>query len=156
MRVPLTMASNAAELDISIHQIQTDYYDLRTKKKNALTLLLVHQTEDAGADPVSMDGSSNIFEGKRGSEFPFSPVFGKPFDCGDLHAYQSNYQPGVHPLRFTSSLSNTVEAVCTSDGWTRIQSRGQFGNPEDYFLRNWTQYVEGFGIPGMLWNIKAG
>ncbi len=34
------------------------------------------------------------------------------------------------------------------DGWTVIQSRGQFGNPGDYFLRGWDSYVKGFGVPG--------
>ena len=30
-------------------------------------------------------------------------------------------------------------------GWTVIQRRGDFGNPQDYFLRNWTEYRNGFG-----------
>lgn len=33
-------------------------------------------------------------------------------------------------------------------GWTVIQRRGDYGNPEDYFLRNWTDYKAGFGDPG--------
>ncbi len=34
------------------------------------------------------------------------------------------------------------------DGWTVIQSRGQFGNPVDYFHRNFKSYQDGFGVPG--------
>ena len=30
-------------------------------------------------------------------------------------------------------------------GWTVIQRRGQFGNPEDYFYRKWNDYFHGFG-----------
>ena len=30
-------------------------------------------------------------------------------------------------------------------GWTIIQRRGDYGNPPDYFFRNWTDYKEGFG-----------
>ena len=33
------------------------------------------------------------------------------------------------------------------DGWTVIQRRGDFGRPADYFLRNWTDYKNGFGDP---------
>ena len=78
-------------------------------------------------------------------------MFGKIFDCGDLYLSQTDYQPGAQNIRLTLSSGNGVQAACTSDGWTVIQSRGQFGNPVDYFLRNWTQYVEGFGIPGKRW-----
>ena len=39
-------------------------------------------------------------------------------------------------------------AYCDPEGWTVIQSRGQFGNPIDYFNRNWDEYVNGFGEPG--------
>ena len=37
---------------------------------------------------------------------------------------------------------------CDEDGWTVIQSRGQFGNPIDYFYRYWEDYAAGFGEPG--------
>merc|ERR1712141_910103 len=30
-------------------------------------------------------------------------------------------------------------------GWTVIQRRGDFGNDQDFFLRNWTDYRNGFG-----------
>ena len=33
-------------------------------------------------------------------------------------------------------------------GWTVIQSRGQFGNPPDYFSKDWANYKAGFGVPG--------
>ncbi len=42
----------------------------------------------------------------------------------------------------------TLKVYCVDDGWTVIQSRGQFGNPIDYFNRDWKSYVEGFGVPG--------
>ena len=41
---------------------------------------------------------------------------------------------------------------CLQDGWTVIQSRGQFGNPPDYFNKTWAEYQAGFGTPGM--NLK--
>ena len=37
-------------------------------------------------------------------------------------------------------------------GWTVIQRRGDFGNAPDFFLRNWTEYRNGFGRPDReLW-----
>lgn len=33
-------------------------------------------------------------------------------------------------------------------GWTVFQRRGDFGNPDDYFFRDWQAYKEGFGDPG--------
>ena len=37
-------------------------------------------------------------------------------------------------------------------GWTVIQRRGDFGNDQDFFLRNWTEYRNGFGTPNKeLW-----
>merc|ERR1719153_782506 len=31
--------------------------------------------------------------------------------------------------------------------WVKIQQRGQYGNPDDYFARNLIEYVNGFGDP---------
>ena len=31
--------------------------------------------------------------------------------------------------------------------WVLFQQRGQFGNPEDYFARDMTEYIVGFGDP---------
>ena len=35
------------------------------------------------------------------------------------------------------------------DDWLVIQSRGQFGNPIDYFVRDWIEYENGFGVIGI-------
>jgi hypothetical protein len=43
-----------------------------------------------------------------------------------------------------------VQVQCDSEGWTIIQSRGQFGNKEDYFYREWASYKEGFGVAGEI------
>ena len=50
---------------------------------------------------------------------------------------------------FSDGTGVTFPAYCTIDGWTVIQSRGQFGNPENYFDRGWNAYENGFGDPGM-------
>ena len=54
--------------------------------------------------------------------------------------------PGIYTIQPDSE--HQFEAYCLSDGWTTIQSRGQFGNPKDFFLRKWDDYVTGFGEPG--------
>jgi hypothetical protein len=44
-----------------------------------------------------------------------------------------------------------VKTFCTEDGWTVIQSRGQFGYPKDFFSSKlWSEYEAGFGTPGKL------
>ena len=58
----------------------------------------------------------------------------------------SDYKQGLHQLNISG---RKADAMCDEDGWTVIQSRGQFGNLADYFFRGWTDYVEGFGEPGM-------
>ena len=44
---------------------------------------------------------------------------------------------------------NEVKAYCLEEGWTVIQSRGQFGNAKDHFVKQWDDYVQGFGEPGL-------
>ena len=71
-------------------------------------------------------------------------------DCSDLYA-RPGYYPGVKPLGMNpENKSVAVHVACDAEGWTVIQSRGQFGSPVDYFLRGWDEYVQGFGEPGMI------
>ncbi len=43
-----------------------------------------------------------------------------------------------------------VQTYCTDEGWTVIQSRGQFNNPKDFFSSKlWNDYKLGFGTPGV-------
>ena len=59
------------------------------------------------------------------------------------------YQAGLSlPGTYTLDLDTKVEAYCLPGGWTVIQSRGQFGNAADYFLKPWVDYEIGFGTPG--------
>ena len=67
-------------------------------------------------------------------------------DCSD-YELKGNYTPGVKQICIGG---RSVEVYCDNDGWTVFQSRGQFGNPIDYFYRNWTEYENGFGEPGEL------
>ena len=64
-----------------------------------------------------------------------------PQDCEDVKANKEGKQRLVIG-------SDSYEVWCSGDGWTVIQSRGQFGNPEEYFYRGWAEYVAGFGVPG--------
>ena len=50
--------------------------------------------------------------------------------------------PGVY------YLSDGTQVKCLEGGGTVIQHRGQCGNAEDYFVKTWDEYVEGFGSPG--------
>jgi len=69
-------------------------------------------------------------------------------DCGYYyeHLNQSDGRDGVKTIFIHDQ---PVQTYCTEDGWTVIQSRGQFGNPADFFsAKLWTDYVAGFGTPG--------
>ena len=64
-------------------------------------------------------------------------------DCSDVkQSFGDAYQAGVY------ELDNEKGVYCDPDGWTVIQSRGQFGNPVDFFYRDWAEYLRGFGTPG--------
>ena len=54
---------------------------------------------------------------------------------------------GIHEFQFDGA-PNSTQVECDRDGWTIIQSRGQFNNRNTYFYRRWKSYVEGFGVPG--------
>ena len=54
---------------------------------------------------------------------------------------------GIHEFQFDGA-PNSTQVECDKDGWTVIQSRGQFGNRNAYFYRRWNSYVDGFGVPG--------
>ena len=70
-------------------------------------------------------------------------------DCKKAkESLENNYTSGVYYIKPFDSEEKAL-AFCDQDGWTVIQSRGQFGNPVDYFFRNWTEYVAGFGVPGI-------
>jgi hypothetical protein len=47
--------------------------------------------------------------------------------------------------------NETVQTLCKSDGWTVIQSRGNFSAyPKDYFSnKTFKEYQAGFGTPGV-------
>ena len=71
-------------------------------------------------------------------------------DCQDYLEQSSNSEPTVISV---GDALNSGKAFCPGDGWTVIQSRGQFGNPQDYFsVKTWEDYKNGFGEPGFRIN----
>ena len=45
-------------------------------------------------------------------------------------------------------LGSISNVKCLENGWTVIQHRGQFGNSQTYFNKDWIEYKQGFGSPG--------
>ena len=71
-------------------------------------------------------------------------------DCYDVHQ-QNKQLPGVYPIQVDPQLpQTTVKVACLASGWTVFQSRGQYGNPADYFFKGWSDYETGFGTPGKI------
>ena len=75
-------------------------------------------------------------------------------DCSEYHQF------AIHKHTFPKSGPSTIFvgtnyepilADCTRDGWTVIQSRGQFNNSKDLFsTKRWEEYETGFGEPGIF------
>ena len=64
-------------------------------------------------------------------------------DCEEIMETEGeNYEAGIKPILINNQ---TVQVYCDEDGFTTIQSRGQFGNPVDYFYRFWDDYLNPFG-----------
>ena len=59
-----------------------------------------------------------------------------------------NNQPSGPATIYVGAGAMPAQTFCTSDGWTVIQSRGQFGNSPDFFYKNWEEYKKGFGEAG--------
>ena len=62
-------------------------------------------------------------------------------NCYDIYTSGSPL-PGIYDIPRIGNVK------CLENGWTSIQHRGQYGNPSDYFSRNCSDYVEGFGSSG--------
>ena len=66
--------------------------------------------------------------------------------------YKANKSlPGIYTLQ-PGDYNTTFDAYCLEEGWTVIQSRGQYGNPKDFFLKGWAEYAQGFGVPGKCYD----
>ena len=82
-------------------------------------------------------------------------------DCKEV-SQQSLPLPGVYRIQVDELTF--VNVNCLEGGWTVFQSRGQFGNPVDYFDKGWSEYKAGFGTPGkyekipivtFIWKIRV-
>ena len=88
-----------------------------------------------------------------GSESSARSAISQSSDCYDIYKLGLPL-PGVYDLKSLGSVQ------CLQGGWTSIQHRGQYGNPKNYFSKNWIDYVQGFGRPGIytavyIWNLNT-
>merc|ERR1740131_65490 len=61
---------------------------------------------------------------------------------------QNNTGSGMYPIWIGGYYINVYcDFQTDGGGWTVLQKRGDNGNPEDFFYRNWTDYEQGFGNP---------
>ncbi len=79
----------------------------------------------------------------------YLPV-GIPRDCEELKTKEgSSYSAGTKSIVFDDA-AGAKSVHCDADGWTVFQSRGQFGNPTDFFYKGIADYKAGFGTAGSL------
>lgn len=70
-------------------------------------------------------------------------------DCQEVARLQNHSKSGVYLIRQGGNSFQPLSVLCDMEsrggGWTVIQRRGQFGNPESFFDRGWNEYEKGFG-----------
>ncbi|CAL1300201.1 unnamed protein product [Larinioides sclopetarius] len=78
------------------------------------------------------------------------PKLKHPLDCSEIMK-SGVTESGVYAIYPRSRVSGgkSIEVYCDmvtdGGGWTVIQRRGEYGNSEAYFVKNWNEYKEGFG-----------
>jgi hypothetical protein len=75
-----------------------------------------------------------------------------PFNSGFTADCSDYPKTDTDEVKFILINNILVKTLCKSDGWTVIQSRGQFPSfPKDYFsTKTWKEYQVGFGKPGTI------
>ncbi|CAL1287160.1 unnamed protein product [Larinioides sclopetarius] len=74
----------------------------------------------------------------------------RPMDCEEL-LHNGYNESGVYTIWPRSRIMNgkSLDVFCDMDtdggGWTVIQRRGNFGRPNTYFFKDWSNYKMGFG-----------
>ncbi|CAL1287166.1 unnamed protein product [Larinioides sclopetarius] len=84
--------------------------------------------------------------------FPVCPTVSKnkPIDCEEVMRRGHN-ESGVYTIWPRSRVmgDRSLDVFCDMDtdggGWTVIQRRGNFGRPNTYFFKDWSNYKMGFG-----------
>ena len=123
---------------------------LEEKVENATRIFVeeidnLNQTLYEKLDNIGME-DLNATRCASGSDDGGSTNISPAHDCGEIMALEGNdYTAGVKTIII---MDKTVQVYCDHDGYTTIQSRGQFGYPMNYFYRNWDEYLGPFGKPG--------
>ena len=69
-------------------------------------------------------------------------------DCFEVHQKKMPL-PQFYQLVSVSANYKIPKVQCLEEGWLVVQSRGPFGNPQDFFFKkNWEDYAKGFGKSG--------
>jgi len=83
-----------------------------------------------------------------GLPLPPQPPKKKPASCSDLYTLKGIRESGTYPILVAGeNITVYCDMETEGGGWTVLQRRGDFGNPDDYFLRKWPEYKDGFGDP---------
>ena len=71
-----------------------------------------------------------------------------PASCSDLVEQEAITESGLYTI-FVAGEDVTVwcDMETLGGGWTVLQRRGDFGQDNNYFLKDWDNYKNGFGNP---------
>ena len=75
-------------------------------------------------------------------------LFRPPASCSDLVERNLISESGLATI---TVAGDDITVYCDMEtyggGWTVLQRRGDYGNPGNFFLKEWEQYKFGFGDP---------
>ncbi|GBN92542.1 Techylectin-5A [Araneus ventricosus] len=128
-----------------------EYLSRRDRMKKHLccsAFFLLIFTDICSAKAVKIDAPKS--QAGKGGDCSKCPKHERPMDCAELRE-NGVTESGVYTIYPRSRLAGcqSIDVYCDMEtaggGWTVIQRRGQYGNGEDYFVKKWKEYKEGFG-----------
>jgi len=66
--------------------------------------------------------------------------------------HSSSTRGDMQDMTFELQSMTTIKTVVFAEGggWTVLQRRGDYGSPDDFFLKKWVDYKGGFGDPSKV------
>jgi len=143
-----TTASTTSSTTSSTPSTTSTTTTLSTTPSTSSTTTEPPTTTTEKSTTVKAENQNAIISGLPGLPKPPPRPKKKPASCADLYNLKGIRESGTYPILVAGK---NVTVYCDMEtrggGWTVLQRRGDFGKPDDYFLRKWAEYKNGFGNP---------